>query len=145
MKLSGFAKLMAKNVPHIHEKILLSLDYDTFKNSKGVCEAWDELLESETFMEKANSVFCGDMEKELLRYSREGDADKVKSLLSKGVDPNCKEMGITPLVWAAKLGHKNVVQTLLYHGADPNMAKDVDRMLKRNATEVRKSLRKYGI
>ena len=66
---SGFDNLLAKNVPHIHEKILLSLDYETFKNSRGVCEIWDELLESETFLKKANSVFKRDMEKELIKYS----------------------------------------------------------------------------
>ena len=139
-----FSGLLTKNIPHIHEKILLSLDYDTFKNSRGVCKAWDELLESETFVKKANSVFPELMEQELLRYSRDGDAGKVKSLLSKGVNPNCKEMGITSLYWAAMYGHTDVVRALLYHGADSNAAKDNDRMLKKTATKVRRSLmRKY--
>ena len=97
--------LMAQNVPHIHEKILLSMDYETFKNAKGVCEIWDELLESDTFAKKANSVFRRDMEKELVKCSREGDTDKVKTLLTEGVNPNCREIGITPLFWATKLGH----------------------------------------
>ena len=152
---SGFEKLMSKNVPHIHEKILLSMDYDTFKNSKGVCKIWDELLESETFTKRANSVFRRDMERELFRYSRDGEADKAKSLLSKGVDANCNEMGLivphgttgheshmglTPLWWAARNGHTDVVQMLLYHGANPNIAMDNQKMLLQAATKVRLDL-----
>ena len=137
---SGFEKLMSKNVPHIHKKILLSMDYDTFKNSRGVCKIWDELLESETFTKRANSVFRRDMERELFRYSRDGEADKAKSLLSNGVDANCNEMGLTPLWWAARNGHTDVVQVLLYHGANPNIAMDNQKMLLQAATKVRLDL-----
>ena len=140
MEPSGLYKLLTKNVPHIHEKILLSLDYDTFNNSKGVYKVWDELLESEAFQKKAKSVFKREMEMELLKYSREGDAQKVKSLLSEGVDPNCKEMGITPLYHAVIKGNTDVVKILLSSGADPNLAKDHDRILKQTVIKARRSV-----
>ena len=136
----GVNKLLTKNIPHIHEKILLFLDYDTFNNSKGVYKVWDELLESEAFQKKAKSVFKREMEMELLKYSREGDAQKVKRLLSEGVDPNCKEMGITPLYYAVIKGHTSVVQILLCNGADPNIAKNNDRMLQETVIKSRRSL-----
>ena len=53
---SGFEKLLAKNVTHIHEMILLSVDYKTFKNLSGVCKIWDELLASESFQMKAKEL-----------------------------------------------------------------------------------------
>ena len=140
MEASGLSRLLTRNIPHIHEEILLYLDYDTFKSSKGVCKVWDELLESEAFIKKAKSVFKTEMEMELLKYSREGDADKVMSLLSEGVDPNCKDMGITPLYHAVIKGHTDVVKVLLNSGADPNIAKDNDKMLQETIIKSRRSL-----
>lgn len=43
---NGFDKLLAKNVPHILEKIFLSLDIESFKNCMEVCQAWRSLLAS---------------------------------------------------------------------------------------------------
>ena len=50
---SGF-ELLARNVPHILEKIFLALDYETFKNSHLVCKAWNKMLSSDTFLEKSS-------------------------------------------------------------------------------------------
>ena len=61
MEPSGFNKLLTKKVPHIHEKILLSLDYESIKNCRGVCKTWDELMASESFLIKAYSVHTHEM------------------------------------------------------------------------------------
>lgn len=56
----------------------------------------------------------------LLRASRAGHADTVKTLLgSPGLDVNVRdENGNTPLIEAARAGHDEVVQALLVGGAD---------------------------
>ena len=97
---SGFNQLLSKNVIHIHEKLLLSLDYETFKKSRGVCKIWDELLAKQSFRKRADLVFHDEMKEEMFqyskaemfRYSRDGEADKLKRLLSRGLDPNCREV-----------------------------------------------------
>lgn len=49
----------------------------------------------------------------------EGDIDKVKSLISKGVDVNAKdEVGRTALHVAALQGRPGVAQVLIANGAD---------------------------
>ena len=42
-----------------------------------------------------------------------GDAAAVRSLLSKGVDPNGRKHGQTPLIYAAEGGHVDVIELLL--------------------------------
>ena len=54
---SGFDALLAKNVPHILEKIFLSLDYKSFMTCKEVSKTWRELLTSEFFQLKEKSVY----------------------------------------------------------------------------------------
>ncbi|HYP26897.1 MAG TPA: ankyrin repeat domain-containing protein [Blastocatellia bacterium] len=56
----------------------------------------------------------------LLRASRAGHADTVKSLLnSPGVNVNAQdESGSTPLIEAARNGHEDVVEALLIARAD---------------------------
>ena len=71
MDLSGFGKVLTKNVPHIHEKILLSLDYETFKKCRGVCKTWDDVLNTESLQKKAScSSYKDEMEKELTKRIR---------------------------------------------------------------------------
>ena len=85
----GFDKLLAKNVPLIHEKIILSLDYETFKKCGDVCEAWRDLMASEAMQKKAKSVYSQEMkvekEKKLLKAAWLGDTQEVQRLLSMGV------------------------------------------------------------
>ena len=136
-----FDKLFTRSVPHIHEKIFFALDYKSFNKCQKVCSAWKELLNSEPFKQKANSVYLYKMKqkryilttdkeerknnrKELWRFSRDGWAEEVQDLLSLGVDPNCKsrETHKTPLFLAAANGFENVVELLLKAGANPNHA-----------------------
>ena len=53
----SFDILFAKNVPHILEKIFLSLDYESFKNCVKVNDAWKNLLTSEAFKRKWMIVY----------------------------------------------------------------------------------------
>ena len=50
---------------------------------------------------------------------------EVDRLLTGMVDPNCVgKQGTTPLVEAAKFGHRDVAENLLESGADPNKANE---------------------
>ena len=53
----SFDALLTKNVPHIVEKIFLSLDYKSFKTCRKVSMTWKQLLTSESFQMKEKSVF----------------------------------------------------------------------------------------
>ena len=58
----------------------------------------------------------------LKRASYSGDVGKVHELLAGGTNANGElDHGLTPLHWAATLGHKMVAEMLLAYGADPNM------------------------
>ena len=55
-----------------------------------------------------------------------GDFAGVQAELDKGADVNAKnESGVTPLLWAAWKGHKEVAELLIANGADVN-AKNED-------------------
>ena len=58
----------------------------------------------------------------LFEAAENGYLNEVKRLvIDWGVDPNVRERhGITPLHYAARNGHLEVVEFLLEHGADPN-------------------------
>jgi len=50
---------------------------------------------------------------------RRGDADILRDLLSRGIDPNVRNRnGQTGLMLAAHAGHLAAVQVLINHGAD---------------------------
>ena len=128
MEPSGFNKLLTKKVPHIHEKILLSLDYVAFKNCHGVCKTWDELLIAESFLKKAYSVHRLEMDQELYHYSALGDLEKIENLLLKGVNPNGNgEAFCNPLLLSTSFHKMLVVKLLLNHGADPNIGDEDGR------------------
>ena len=78
----AFNQLMTKNVPHILEIILFSLDYKSFANCRKVSNTWRALLTSKSFQKKANSIYIQERvrcEKKLMKCS---DAAKVYHLLS---------------------------------------------------------------
>ena len=117
-----FDKLFKKSVPHVLEKIFLSLNYKSYKNCMQVCRSWNDLLTSEPFQRMGKSIFCEDIHEELRQAAVEGNKDGVSRILSSGmVDAN----NLTPwgiLYQGARCGHKDVVQLLLDRGAEPNMA-----------------------
>ena len=120
--LKGFDKLLAKNVPLIHQKIILSLDYETFKKSGDVCQVWRGLMASEALQAKAKSVYWREVKREqerkLLKASWLGDIKEVQRLLSRGVSPNYVDRsGRTALSYAKRNGHKEVVTMLRDAGA----------------------------
>ena len=120
----SFNTLLSKNVPHIFERIFLSLDYESFITCSEVNVALKEMLTSEPFLRKAKSVFYMEMlenEKKMMRASREGNVEDVRRLLStRMVDVNCAggRNQSTPLCEAIYHGNMDMVQILLDHGAD---------------------------
>ena len=57
----------------------------------------------------------------LIKWAKEGDADKVRHVLAIGGQPDqADENNQTALIWAAKLGHLDIVNVLLDGKADPN-------------------------
>ena len=86
---TAFEKLFAKNVPHISEKIFLSLDYETFKKCHEVCKAWRKILRSDTFKNIAKVLYYDEMLKELFDASTSGNTKVVRRLLSSRVDVHC--------------------------------------------------------
>ena len=126
MESSGFSKLLTRKVPHIHEKILLSLDYETFMNCQGVCKTWDKLLVAESFRKKAYSLYSEEMDHVLVKNCISGNAGHVKRLLLRGANPNCISKYFThklpPLIWSVWTVNIDVTKILLDHGADINGA-----------------------
>ena len=117
--------LFTKNVPHILEKIFLSLDFESYKTCLEVSSTWKRLLTSESITKRAKDVFHDDIQKDqkkLYHASGEGNAKEVKRFLFPGMlDVNCivRAYG-TPMCMASSWGHSNVVQLLLNAGADIN-------------------------
>uniref|UniRef100_A0A1B6EFF4 Uncharacterized protein n=1 Tax=Clastoptera arizonana TaxID=38151 RepID=A0A1B6EFF4_9HEMI len=63
------------------------------------------------------------LEEQLREAACIGDIDGVITLLSNGIDPNARHKinGWTALHWAAKRGHKDIVEILLNHKADKSI------------------------
>ena len=119
-----FDRLFTKRVPHIHERIFFSVGYESFKKCLNVSKSWNDLLTSESFLRRGESIFCEDIHKELLLAAERGNVDIIRRVLSSfTVDINfMTERRRSPLISAATYGHKNVVQLLLDRGAEINMA-----------------------
>ena len=66
MCVSELDKLFRRNVPHILEKIFLSVDYNTFKKCQEVSKDWKNLLISETFLERGKTIFCEQIRNDLM-------------------------------------------------------------------------------
>ena len=61
----------------------------------------------------------------LVNAVRSGDVSAVRSLLGSRADVNAKQPdGATALMWAAHLGHQQIVDLLIAAGADVNAAND---------------------
>jgi ankyrin repeat protein len=57
-----------------------------------------------------------------------GNVDVMRMLIAHGVDLNGRaELGMTPLMWAAQMGHPEAVALLLQHGANPNLAETFNK------------------
>ena len=127
--------LFTNNVPHILEKIFLSLDYTTFKNCLAVNHQWKEFLTPDSFMKRARNRFKEEVlddKNKLVKACRKGKVDEVRKLVWSGIlDVYCLltrtrspyipiTMQSTPLCMAAKGGHKKVLEILLDKGADCN-------------------------
>ena len=124
---SDFNKLLTTNVPHIHEEIFFSLDFQSFKNCHKVCKAWNHFLSAESFHQKARTLLSVNNQK-LWWATTDGNANKVAKILSNGMVDVNNEVGVpkmpttttTPLKWASYHDFKDVVQLLLKAGADAN-------------------------
>ena len=131
--LSPFDTLFAKNVPHILEKIFLSLDYESFKACQRVNTPWNVHLTSASFIKKARTLFqkgIKDDQVVLWQNSRCGKTEEVRILLSTGLmNLNAKfkhysTLSSTPLYEAADRGYIEVVRILLDKGAGPDEGGD---------------------
>ena len=113
-----------QNVPHIFEEIFFCMDNNSFKKCLEVSRSWNDLLTSESFLRRGKNIFCKDIQKELRLAAERGNVDIIRRVLSSFmVDMNFKtERNRSPLILAARKGHKDVVKLLLDRGAEPNMA-----------------------
>ena len=116
MAKSPFDLLFQRNVPHILEKIFLSLDFESYMACHEVSTKWRDLLASESFQRKAKATYP--FEKKLCDAAKEGNTGRIRRLLAFGFDINCSKNG-TPLYWAAFNRHTDVVKLLLDEGANP--------------------------
>ena len=100
------------------------MDYETFKKCLEVSKSWNDLLTSESFLRRGKSRFCEDIQKELRLAAEIGNVDIIQRVLSNFmVDMNYMTEGNgSPLILAARNGHKDVVKLLLDKGAKPNIA-----------------------
>ena len=152
-----FDMLFTKNVPHVLEKILFSLDYESFKKCLRVSKNFNSLLNSESFQKMARRAFHKEINLEcahrLWRAAKDGKTREVKMLLKNGtLDINYEEEDwwwnhaeyfqrsyfkdpYGPLSMAAKYGHEEVVRLLLDNGADPNKANPRGRTALHVATQ----------
>ena len=56
---SEFNRLFTRNVPHILERIFLSLDSYSLSRCRDVCRAWNELMKSESYEERRIELIGG--------------------------------------------------------------------------------------
>ena len=119
-----FDRLFTQTVPHILEKIFLSLDFKSYMNCLETSRSWNDLLRSESFQTKGKTVFCEDIQRELQIAAEKGNVVMIQRVLSSfTVDINyMTEWKGFPLILAAGNGHKDVAKLLLDSGAEPNMA-----------------------
>ena len=117
-----FVTIFSKKFPHILEKIVFSLGYESYKVCMEVNSVWREQLASERYKSRVKLVFRKDIledEKKLRTAADKGNTDEVRRLLSSGmVDLNCFKRNRTQLNIAAGEGHMDIIQLLIENGAD---------------------------
>jgi ankyrin repeat protein len=66
---------------------------------------------------------CASCEETFIKAVKQGDGQEVSKLIGNGVNLNCVDnsTGLTPLMIAASNGSKQVVETLIFNGAQPNL------------------------
>ena len=103
--LGTFGAQSERDVPHILEKIFLSLDYNAFKKCQEVSKDWKNLLISEPFLERGKTIFCEQIRNDLMHSTKEGNIDKIIKLFSRfRIDVNFiseNDMNMSPLTLAA--------------------------------------------
>ncbi|WP_265023276.1 ankyrin repeat domain-containing protein [Wolbachia endosymbiont (group A) of Epistrophe grossularia] len=109
------------------------------------------LLENAGKTDNASPVLQNDEEESqvpqnaaLLEAAKSGDINEVKRLISEGANVNAVEDLYTPLYWAAKNNHFNIVEVLLDNGAyvdgvNYSMERDVLTLLQEKEAEYCKS------
>ena len=128
----AFDILFTKNIPHILEKIFLSLDFESFKQGRNVSKAWNEIFTSESLMRRARCVFQNEIDQDQMNLKRAVEAsndEEMKRLLSSVfIDVNYRYTQYlyartpeTLLCKAAIYARKDVVQLLLDKGAEINI------------------------
>jgi len=125
----GFGILLAKNVPHILEKIFFNLDYASYKACMEVSNVWFELLTSESFKELGKTHYYKEIVDELWSAILENHVNKVRRIISiTNIDVNFRKLKrvshTTPLWIASISGFSDVVNLLLQAGADANQVYD---------------------
>ena len=122
----AFDKLLSKNVPHILEKIYLSLDYESYKECFEVCRTWNEILTSKRYLKIGKSVFqdkISEDERKLLEAAESDNTTEVRKLLRNRmlyIDSRHGHFLNTPLHEAAIKGRIIVVKLLVNRGSDLN-------------------------
>lgn len=68
------------------------------------------------------------------------DKNLVIKLLQKSANPNIKDNnGVTPLIWAVKMGNAELVKILLQYGADKSLADNYNKTAFEYALEFNKT------
>ena len=120
----SFDILFSKNLPHVLEKIFISLDYKSYKKCLKVNNEWNRVLTSKSFQMKGKLVFHVEilMDTSILYHAaKKGDSGRVQELLStRMIDVNIPCNVWTPLMEAAHEGHQDIVKILFEYGADLN-------------------------
>ena len=60
----------------------------------------------------------------LIQATKDGNLNKVKSLISKGANMNATKWGWNALIWASYEGHFKIAKYLISKGADVNVKDD---------------------
>ena len=97
----------------------LELELDRDNVEQGRTAIGEMLRRHSSQTDAADSPRSGD---DVCSAVRRGDIESVKGLLAKGAHPNVgdSEFGVSPLSWAALLGHDEIAEFLIQKGADVN-------------------------